>query len=93
MADEISYNIYNKEEIYTDCTVQVWSNTITGDGSVGWWENRWIPVQKARPPTYTDLLTWDGHNILIDYFDGYGFGLANEVTHWRLLPQPPRGNE
>lgn len=29
-------NIFNKETIYTNCTVQVWENTITGEVSIGW---------------------------------------------------------
>ena len=29
-------NIYDKEEIYPNCTVQVLTNTVTGDVSVGW---------------------------------------------------------
>lgn len=32
-------NIYDKEETYPNCTVQVLTNTVTGDVSVGWWEN------------------------------------------------------
>ena len=31
--------IYDKEDIYPDCTVQVLTNTKTGDVSVGWWKN------------------------------------------------------
>ena len=31
--------IYDQEEVYTNCTVQVLSNSITGDTSVGWWQN------------------------------------------------------
>lgn len=30
---------FDKEEIYPDCTVQVLTNTATGDVSVGWWHN------------------------------------------------------
>lgn len=30
---------YDKEEIYENCTVQVLTNTGTGDVSVGWWKN------------------------------------------------------
>ena len=30
---------YDKEEIHENCTVQVLTNTKTGDVSVGWWEN------------------------------------------------------
>lgn len=32
-------NIYDEEEIYPNCTVQVWRNSKTGEVSVGWWEN------------------------------------------------------
>ena len=36
---EIETNLFNKETIYTNCTVQVWENTITGEVSVGWFPN------------------------------------------------------
>ena len=32
-------NIYDEEEIYTNCTVQIWKNSITGEISIGWWKN------------------------------------------------------
>lgn len=34
IATEI--NVYDKEEIYTNCIVQVWTNTVTGEVSIGW---------------------------------------------------------
>ena len=30
---------YDKEEIFENCTVQVLTNTATGDVSIGWWKN------------------------------------------------------
>lgn len=36
---KIETNIYDKEEIYPNCTVQVLTNTATGETSVGWWKN------------------------------------------------------
>lgn len=35
----VETNVYDKEEVYEDCTVQVLTNTRTGDVSVGWWRN------------------------------------------------------
>lgn len=35
----LEINIYDKEEIFENCTVQVLTNTITGEVSVGWWQN------------------------------------------------------
>ena len=35
----IETSIYDIEEIYPDCTVQVLRNSVTGEVSVGWWEN------------------------------------------------------
>lgn len=37
-------DFYDKEEIYPNCTVQVLTNTITGECSVGWWENKENPA-------------------------------------------------
>ena len=30
--------VYDGEEIHKHCTVQVLTNSVTGDTSVGWWE-------------------------------------------------------
>lgn len=35
----ISTALYDQEEIHKNCTVQVLSNSVTGETSVGWWEN------------------------------------------------------
>lgn len=40
--DEIKINsigIFDEEEIHPNCTVQILKNSITGEISVGWWEN------------------------------------------------------
>lgn len=34
---EVRSNIYDKSTIYTNCTVEVWENTVTGETSVGWY--------------------------------------------------------
>ena len=31
--------LFDKEETYPNCTVQILTNTITGEQSVGWWRN------------------------------------------------------
>lgn len=36
---QIETNIFDKEEIIENCTVQILTNTITGEVSVGWWRN------------------------------------------------------
>lgn len=35
----VECNVYDQEQIYRDCTVQVLTNTATGAVSVGWWQN------------------------------------------------------
>lgn len=32
-------NIYDQEEIHENATVQILRNSITGEESIGWWEN------------------------------------------------------
>lgn len=39
VAEVIETNIYDIEEIHENCTVQVLRNSLTGEVSVGWWEN------------------------------------------------------
>ena len=36
---KVETNLYDRVEEYHDCTVQVLTNTITGEVSVGWWPN------------------------------------------------------
>lgn len=36
---EVEVDIYDREEIHENCTVQVLTNSVTGAVSVGWWEN------------------------------------------------------
>ena len=33
----IETNMYNKSTLYTNCTVEVWENTVTGEISIGWY--------------------------------------------------------
>ena len=35
----VETNIYDQEEIHPNCTVQILKNSVTGEVSVGWWEN------------------------------------------------------
>lgn len=35
----VETNMYDKEETFPNCTVQVLTNTATGETSVGWWKN------------------------------------------------------
>ena len=36
---DVAFSFYDKVETYDNCTVQVLTNTVTGDVSVGWWRN------------------------------------------------------
>ena len=45
MPDIIETNLYDIEEIYPDCTVQILKNSITGEVSVGWWPNDNKPIE------------------------------------------------
>lgn len=35
--DVESIGVYDQEEIIEGCTVQILTNTVTGEQSVGWW--------------------------------------------------------
>lgn len=37
--ETVEINIFDEEEIYPNCTVQIWRNSVTGDVSIGWWKN------------------------------------------------------
>lgn len=36
---EVDTELYDREEIHHNCTVQIWTNSYTGKSSVGWWPN------------------------------------------------------
>lgn len=36
---DVSMSLYDEVEVHTNCTVQIWKNSVTGDVSVGWFEN------------------------------------------------------
>ena len=36
---KVETNIFDEEEIHENCTVQILRNSITGETSVGWYEN------------------------------------------------------
>lgn len=36
----VETNIYDQEEIHHGCTVQILRNSLTGEVSVGWWEEK-----------------------------------------------------
>lgn len=35
----LTADLFDKEEIFPDCTVQILTNSATGETSVGWWPN------------------------------------------------------
>lgn len=39
VVDMVESNIFDEEEIHENCTVQILKNSVTGQCSVGWWEN------------------------------------------------------
>ena len=34
-----SINVFDEVEVHDNCTVQILRNTITGQTSIGWWDN------------------------------------------------------
>lgn len=37
-------HVFDKEEVYHNCTVQILTNSVTGEVSVGWWRNDKPPL-------------------------------------------------
>lgn len=33
----VKAGVYDVEEQYHNCTVQIWKNSVTGETSIGWW--------------------------------------------------------
>lgn len=36
---KVKINFFDEEELHSNCTVQILKNSVTGETSVGWWEN------------------------------------------------------
>ena len=57
--------------------------------------NAWIPIDFNDSPK-GPVLVWNGEDILIAVLIGRAWyevvtgHLLNDVTHWTMLPQPPR---
>lgn len=49
MIQLINVNVFDGVEIHENCTVQILTNSMTGETSVGWWENGHEPegMEKA----------------------------------------------
>ena len=39
LEEQTQVALYDVEETHDNCTVQVWRNSVTGESSIGWWEN------------------------------------------------------
>ena len=35
--DDVSFSLYDREDIIEGCTVHILTNTVTGEQSIGWW--------------------------------------------------------
>lgn len=40
MNDQVEINLFDIEETYPNCTVQILRSSVTGQVSVGWWPNK-----------------------------------------------------
>ena len=40
----VETNLFDEREVHTNCTVEIWRNSVTGEMSIGWWENDNPPV-------------------------------------------------
>lgn len=100
--ENVETNIFDKEEIYNDCTVQILSNSITGEESIGWWKNEgWHKIEKGDSVPYLPLVAFSKENnqqmIGLVYWDedcdcfvcDYEGILMFDVTHWRYPAEVP----
>lgn len=53
---------------------------------------RWIPCSERMPTDDNDVLVYrqEGFIQVSAWYDTYWFGAANDVTHWRPLPDAPQ---
>lgn len=59
-----SVNVYDREQLFTDCTIQILSNSITGQSSLGWKINeelrpgRWHSMDEEPPRENCYIVLW-----------------------------------
>jgi hypothetical protein len=59
----------------------------------------WINVKDRLPEIRKDVLTYDGEYMLIEYLlndeDVFTWSCSSfeDITHWMLLPEPPKKEE
>lgn len=39
IIEKVETNIFDECEVHTNCTVEIFRNSVTGEVSVGWWDN------------------------------------------------------
>ena len=44
-SENVNMSIYDEVELHTDCTVQILKNSVTGEISIGWWDNAHPPAR------------------------------------------------
>lgn len=90
-----SLRVYDSEEIYTDCTVQILHNSITGEASLGWSINpeikpgKWRSVDEKPEPEECYLVLWKFNEptlpsemdiyYAIVWFDKYGWHTDEDI--------------
>lgn len=47
---EIDSGIFDEIEVHENCTVQVLTNSVTGEQSIGWWHTKQPPKDVSRCP-------------------------------------------
>lgn len=100
--DNVETNVFDQEEIYYDCTVQILSNSTTGEQSVGWWKNEgWHKIEKGDSVPSVTLVAFSRENnqqmIGFVYWDedcdcfvcDYEGILMFDVSHWRYQSNIP----
>lgn len=44
----VESNLFDEREIHTNCTVEIFRNSVTGEISIGWWDNDNPPIGAER---------------------------------------------
>jgi hypothetical protein len=45
---DVKMNIFDEEEIHHNCTVQILTNSITGEVSIGWWREGKFELEEEK---------------------------------------------
>lgn len=94
-------NMYDYVEIFPNCTVEILQNSVTGEKSIGWYENKndWntsdilpLPYEPLILACVNGGIRWVAIGYCVDgiFYEDTSDEPIELVTHWQYAPLIPK---